>query len=210
METSMAAINIQGRECVVYWLYDDQCVCLWRHGYVGISIRWKKRLKRHVARRKNAFKWKILFRGSLVDCLKYESILRPSFGIGWNEAPGGEHGGGSAPKKEATKLKMSLSALRRYSDPVEKIKTQAAVKAAFIDVDRSGANNSHFGHSLSAVSRQNISRSRKGKALGNQNWKKRKSYSEEARKKMSEASIKRWELHRITKSVRSRADPQKE
>jgi hypothetical protein len=179
-------------ECVVYWLYDDQCVCPWRHGYIGISRRWLNRLKRHRALRRRSFKWRILFSGTTADCLLIERTLRPTFGIGWNEAPGGEYGGGSAPKKQTTKEKMRLAALRRYFDPSEKIKMQLLVKAAFVGIDRSGVNNSHFGKPVSDEGKRRISEARKGKALGNQNWRKRGPYSEEALKKMSEASKLRW------------------
>lgn len=189
-------------DCVVYWLFDERCICPWRHGYVGISRRWKFRLRQHVATRDRLFEWKILFEGTSVDCLNLEAVLRPAFGIGWNVAPGGAKGGGSnAPKTEAHKLKIQSAALRRYADPAEKIKTQAIVKKAFVGVDRSGSNNSHFGISVSAASRQRISEARKGKGLGNENWKKRPAYSEEARKKMSEASRKRWRVHRLTEET---------
>jgi hypothetical protein len=178
-------------ECVVYWLFDDKCVCPWRHGYVGISRTLTTRLRRHRATRRS-FEWKILFKGSLEQCLKLERVMRPVFGIGWNEAPGGEYGGGSAPKKESTKRKMSDAALRRYQDQNERARMQKIVKNAFIGIDRTGPNNSHYGRSLSDDQRMRISVARTGKGVGNQNWKKRKPFSEEATRKMSDGAIKRW------------------
>jgi NUMOD3 motif len=124
--------------------------------------------------------------------LLLESKLRPVAGIGWNEAPGGEHGGGSAPKKEATKQLMREAALRRYQDPEQRLKTQQIVKAAFVGIDRSGENNSHFGRTLSDEQKSRISKGRMGKGKGNSNWMKRKPYSLEALQKMSEGSKRRF------------------
>jgi len=132
--------------CVLYWLHDASSVCLMRHGYVGISTRWQNRLRRHRRDKKlPPFDWKILFEGTLLECLTFERRLRPLPGIGWNDAPGGEHGGGSAPKAERTKLLMRDAALRRYAQPGERERTQTAVKTAFKQIDRTGVNNGHFG-----------------------------------------------------------------
>ena len=79
----------ESKSCVVYWLYDERCFCPWRHGYVGVSLRWKQRLYQHQRFWPSAFSWKILFCGTRRECLKLEWQLRPTDGIGWNENPGG-------------------------------------------------------------------------------------------------------------------------
>jgi hypothetical protein len=84
--------------CVVYWLFDDRCFCPWRHGYIGISIQFDARLKRHRDRagtRKSAvgvpsiFDHKIIFTGTVDECVALEAAMRPRKNIGWNRAVGG-------------------------------------------------------------------------------------------------------------------------
>jgi hypothetical protein len=102
-------------ECVVYWLFDERCICLWRHGYIGITSNWKNRFQRH---RRNSsfptgFSWTILFRGSKAECRKLEWQLRPSDGIGWNRAPGGGGGGtnrGRIGQKKSDEERAKISA----------------------------------------------------------------------------------------------------
>jgi hypothetical protein len=86
----MANEELAQRECVVYWLFDAQCVCVGRHGYVGITTGLKKRLERH-RRNKSfpTFDWKILFRGPSFECRRFEYQLRPVPSIGWNIGAGG-------------------------------------------------------------------------------------------------------------------------
>jgi hypothetical protein len=141
--------------CLVYWLHDDRCVCPWRHGYIGISTNWFRRLKRH---RTNlgVFQWKHLFTGSIEQCLKLERQLRPKPGIGWNEAPGGWPGGGAAPKKRTTRELMRAAALRRYADPAERERTKLIVRAVFKNIDRTGASNGHFGKSTTEAAKQKM------------------------------------------------------
>lgn len=141
--------------CVVYWLYNNRCICPWRHGYIGISRNWLKRLKRHRTNRGD-FQWKHFFTGSVEDCMTIERQLRPRPGIGWNEAPGGEYGGGSAPKKEQTRELMRQAALHRYTDPAERERTSAVVKTALKNVDRSGTNNSNYGKQTSEAAKEKM------------------------------------------------------
>jgi hypothetical protein len=141
--------------CLVYWLYDNHCVCPWRHGYVGISANWSRRLKRHRSNR-GAFQWKHLFVGSIDDCLNLERRLRPQPGIGWNEAPGGEYGGGSAPKKQKTRELMRKSALLRYTDPAERERTALIVREALKEIDRSGPANSNYGKTTSEATKKKM------------------------------------------------------
>ena len=60
------------------------------------------------------------------------------------------------PKSRKTRERMREAALRRYRDPVEREKTRAAVKKAFETIDRSGANNGHYGKPLSEATKQKI------------------------------------------------------
>src|SRR4051812_38727865 len=97
--------------CVVYWLRDSNCTDIHRHGYVGVSERFRNRLKRHKKDRRFPFNfsWKIIFRGSRDQCLALEEALRPTFGIGWNEFKGGK-AGATAPKSLRQRAKMSVTA----------------------------------------------------------------------------------------------------
>ncbi len=143
--------------CVVYWLKDLHCLCPWRHGYIGISTNWALRLKRHrTTRGRNSFYFEHLFWGSLKECMKLEQRLRPRPGIGWNEAAGGIHGGGKAPKKERTRTLMRLAALDRYTDPLERERTSRFVKEGLKDIDRRGSNNAHFGKPHSEEAKEKI------------------------------------------------------
>ena len=106
--------------CIVYWLYDDQCICVWKHGYVGITSQWERRLRKH--RNKGElprdFKFKFLFQGTRKECLRVEAELRPDYFIGWNILRGGQTSGipGSTnksrtgmPHSEETRRKISLA-----------------------------------------------------------------------------------------------------
>jgi hypothetical protein len=71
--------------CVVYWLFDDSCICMQRHGYIGISTRYPIRLRSHrrSGRLPDNFKSTILFEGTVIECRALEFQLRPRFNIGW-------------------------------------------------------------------------------------------------------------------------------
>jgi hypothetical protein len=73
----------------VYWLYDDQCVCPWRHGYIGITSKLASRLKNHRRRWKRPFEHKVLFVGAKTECRALEWALRPEASRGWNKNVGG-------------------------------------------------------------------------------------------------------------------------
>jgi len=78
----------------VYWLYDERCVCPWRHGYVGITLLPARRVRTHQKHKRfpSDFQWKTLFQGTKFDCMRVEHQLRPTFNIGWNRARGGSKG----------------------------------------------------------------------------------------------------------------------
>lgn len=107
--------------CVVYWLFDARCVCPWKHGYIGITVNFKNRLKNHRRKFGQAFNHQILFRGSNDDCLLLEVKMRPRPFIGWNWAEGGTPIS-RAPKSAEHRWKMKEAALRRYADPAERTK----------------------------------------------------------------------------------------
>lgn len=177
--------------CLVYWLHDTQCICPWKHGYVGISSRWHRRLWRHQREGKfPPFEATILFRGTRDECLELEEWLRPTWRVGWNNWKGGR-AGPTTPKTLSTRENMRLAALKRFQDPREREKQRINNIGKH---DHRGENNPRFGKQLSEEEKKNISIGRVGKGIGNQNWRKRKPYSEEALRKMSEASKRRWEI----------------
>lgn len=149
--------------CVVYWLYDEQHdVCPWRHGYIGISERWSRRLIRHKSgphyRAKNVT-WRILFIGTKAECLMLEQKLRPHLRIGWNQAFGGETTGAGTrglAKSPEWRAAMSEAAKRRYADPAERKRMSIAVKKGLKGIDRSGPNNSRFGIATSEETKAKI------------------------------------------------------
>ena len=79
-------------DCVVYWLYDTQCVDVAQHGYIGVSTNWIARLSTHKQTMSREFKYKIIFSGTVDQCLELENKLRPQPRIGWNIAIGGNSG----------------------------------------------------------------------------------------------------------------------
>lgn len=180
-------------ETVVYWLHDANCICLQRHGYVGISDRFVTRLCRHKKRGAfpPGFSWTILFRGSREECLAIEEQLRPTWGIGWNRFKGGR-AGGTAPKSAEHRAKMRAAAKARYQDPVER---ELAKQYQIGKHDHRGERNPRFGIALSNEVKERIRDGRMGKGLGNQNWRKREPYTTDALRKMSEASKRRWRDH---------------
>lgn len=73
----------------VYWLYDDNCICLERHGYVGISNDYLHRVGQHRSARRFPWKSQVIFRGTEAECKRLEYKLRPERYVGWNIAVGG-------------------------------------------------------------------------------------------------------------------------
>jgi hypothetical protein len=162
---------------VVYWLFDDRCVCPWSHGYIGISGRIARRLNQHrESGRFPNFEIKILFKGAKNDCLALEAKLRPRPSIGWNVGIGGYADGRGTrgiPKSPEHRERIRAATLRRYADPVERARTRAAVKKAFVHIDRTGSNNAMFGRKHSEETKHKIARRKIGQQSGadNPNWK---------------------------------------
>lgn len=77
---------------VVYWLFDETCVCPRWSGYVGISAQWPKRLGAHrrSGRWPAGFSSCVLSTGSKLECRWMEWNLRPASDIGWNLSVGGK------------------------------------------------------------------------------------------------------------------------
>jgi hypothetical protein len=98
-------------KCVLYWLHDDNCVCLWRHGYVGISARWENRLKQHRASKRwpDGFQATVLFRGTEEECFALEIMFRPGHRIGWNPARGGNNNGRTLGFKHSDQARANVS-----------------------------------------------------------------------------------------------------
>jgi hypothetical protein len=97
---------------IVYWLYDDNCDDPKKHGYIGVTEEPSRRIRQHKRSKrfpKNGFNMKVLFEGSVEECLEKEQELRPTCFTGWNKAPGGgmppSHKG--KPKSLETRKRMS-------------------------------------------------------------------------------------------------------
>jgi hypothetical protein len=78
-------------QCCLYWISDAGCTDKRRHGYIGIT---KNEASRESAWRRSGrfptnFRWKILFRGTRLECAAEETKYRPEEYIGWNRARGG-------------------------------------------------------------------------------------------------------------------------
>ena len=150
-------------EWLVYWLYDDACVCYARHGCIGATkaTRLYTRMNQHQHSRRipKNFRYAIIFRGSQKRALALEAALRPHPYIGWNIGIGGFANGGGLrglPKPPEQREKIRQAALARYAKPGEKERTAKAVKKAFRHIDRTGANNSHFGKPTSEATKQKM------------------------------------------------------
>ncbi len=154
-------------DCVVYWLFDETCICPRLHGYVGISARFANRLKDHrVPGRFPVFNYAVLLKGSEAECFALEKSLRPDHNIGWNRAKGGPNQGRTLGYKytEASKAKMSAALTGRQITWGDKL--SAAGK----------------GQSRTQAAKDAVSRAHKGKPK-----------SAEQRAKMSEAARLRYQ-----------------
>jgi len=148
---------------LVYWLYDDKCICYARHGCIGAvkKVRLWSRLAQHQksTRITKDFRYKILFAGSQKQALAIEAMLRPKPHTGWNVGVGGFANGGGLkgiPKPPEQREKQRLAALARYARPGEKEKTSKAVKRGLKHVDRSGSNNANYGKHQSEATKEKV------------------------------------------------------
>lgn len=146
-------------QCVVYWLFDDTCVCPWRHGYVGITTRWPGRLKRHRQRFGSGIRWQLLFSGAKTECRLLEYQLRPDLNIGWNVNPGGMMSprlGGVVPSD--VREKMRQSAKRRHQQHPMSEQTRERLRIA----STGRTNRGRIGQKKTLEERERISRSKQG------------------------------------------------
>jgi hypothetical protein len=148
---------------VVYWLFDDSCTDVQQHGYVGMTVSWPRRLWRHRSESTfpvTEFQGRVLFEGTVKQCLDVELKLRPTAGIGWNKFPGGRSGHAmkGIPKSPEQRAKMRAAALERYKDPKEHERTSRDVKRGRrrAKVDQSGANNPMYGRPMSEATKEKI------------------------------------------------------
>lgn len=149
---------------VVYWLHNDRCICLWRHGYIGVTNRLPQRWHQHrhggpVVRSHPDAACIVIFEGSREECLALELKMRPTPHIGWNIGFGGSLLGGGlrgVPKPPEQRAKQRAAALKRYADPAEHARTQRAVKQALKNIDRTGPNNPRFGKHCSEETKDKI------------------------------------------------------
>jgi predicted secreted protein len=131
----------------VYWLHDDTCADIERHGYVGACTRLDIRLKAHrhyAGTHKGAvgvpvsdFKVTIIFTGPIRECRALEARLRPDHDIGWNRYPGGY---ASALGHKHTKIfrkRAAVHAAERFKgipkSPEWRAAMSAAAKARYTD-----------------------------------------------------------------------------
>jgi len=101
---------------VVYWLFDVTCVDPRDSGYVGVTTDLPKRLRYHQEGRNSAardlpalYSVRVLYKGSLAQCLDVEFRLRPRTDIGWNRMKGGTHSRTFGERSEETKQKISAA-----------------------------------------------------------------------------------------------------
>ena len=152
----MAVIHPGSPECILYWLFDDSCICLWRHGYIGITTNWTKRLQRHRRMMPHAFRFAVLFRGSKDECKKSEHQLRPHRHIGWNVAPGGGMARLGVKVSDKSKERMRIAALQR---PPRSEETRERLRIA----STGRTNKGRIGQKKSEEERRKISLSHIGK-----------------------------------------------
>lgn len=156
----MADSRLAQRTGVVYWLFDETCICPRWHGYVGITSVWPRPLWRHKKRQRFPpnFSHAFLFRGIYADCRKLEWELRPDRFIGWNRGVGGGKGRLGVKASAASKQRMSEAAKRK---PPISAETREKLRIA----STGRTNRGRVGQCKSDEERQKISHSHRGKVL---------------------------------------------
>lgn len=145
--------------CVVYWLFDDKCVCPWRHGYVGVTTCWRKRIERHRRVFGQVFSTQILYRGTKSECLKVEWQFRPHSRIGWNAYPGGAKTRAGAIIGAIGRRRMSEAAKKR---PPRSPETLEKLRVRKIGTTNKG----RIGQRKTEDEKKKIAESNRGKTLG--------------------------------------------
>ncbi len=146
-------------ECIGYWLYDNTCRNIYRDGYVGITTAGlANRVKGHRKYNKRLpkqFEARIVFEGTITECARWETKLRPRPLIGWNIARGGLEFGvamAGVPKSRRWRAWMRKIAKARFTDPAECERLSKAVIAGMkaSGHDNAGPNNGRYGKPMSA------------------------------------------------------------
>ena len=187
-------------KCSVYWIHLPEHTDMFSQGYIGITNREvQDRYKQHIYMSKigsefivhkaiNKYIDKVVIStvliGSREYCLDVESKLRPNEYIGWNIAAGG----GAAtvnpgrPTTQESKDKLSV-ALKNHWEGNDEAK-------AFISAV-------HLGRKRSVETRENISKSLKGK-----------SFTEDRKLKLSQSrtGATKWTSNRADKALWAKAD----
>jgi|SRR5215831_13038679 len=161
--------------CVCYWLFDEACVDPATDGYVGISRQMPVRLQQHQKRFPNV-QSKVLFAGSRIECLDFESKMRPNLNVGWNTARGGEGGITHLGLKRSNQSRSRMSVSAKQRGVAHLIGPEVRARAAA----------SNTGQKRSAETRQKISERRKQHSGPN----KGKTLSLENRQKISEGRLR--------------------
>jgi hypothetical protein len=183
-------------ECILYWLFDDSCICLWRHGYIGITTNWTKRLQRHQRTMPHAFRFAVLYRGSKEECRKLEHQLRPHRHIGWNVAPGGNLARLGFKASDETKEKMRIAAMQR-PPPSEETRERLRITST------GRTNKGRIGQRKSDEERAKISRSKSGTVCTNPRANARYGNTSHLGHKHSEETKERIRIKKTGRSIHS-------
>jgi NUMOD3 motif len=145
---------------VVYWLKDESCICLWRHGYIGYSSCLRDRLKYwrvHQPRWRKPFEYEVLFVGTKKECRTLEYKLRPERFIGWNYLAGG----GKSPREGviiAEYIRQRMSEAAKKKPPIS-----AATREKLRIAHTGRTNRGRLGQKKSFEERAKIAQSQRGK-----------------------------------------------
>lgn len=153
-------------KCYVYWIYNNDCIDISKHGYIGVTKHPDIRSRVHERRNKNIPKnvtMKIIFVGTRQECFDKELEFRPTAGIGWNKAIGGSHGWQTGfIHSEETKQKMK----EKWTEDRKKATSKATIarnksmkgqKRPKQSKSISGSSNPMYGKTHSRETRKKIS-----------------------------------------------------
>lgn len=161
-----------------YWVHLPEHTI--HQGYVGVTNNYERRWQEHIDKKhcrhfshaiekySTLLIWEVIFEGPIEGCYQLEEYFRPTPGIGWNIAQGG-NGGNNLNRKLSEETKAKLSKARTGKTPWNKGKTniysaQTLEKiGAATKIRTQGANNPMHGKSHSKEARDKMSKSRKGK-----------------------------------------------